>query len=125
MKDILVSALTLGLISAVARLVLPYSKKFVALLINKLVARAERKITGSKMGAKKKEYVCKKAKVFGVKANEFLSDLIDGAVEAMNTKETSVSSALKEDITEQIENGIESASTSLKNKLSNDSEKEE
>jgi hypothetical protein len=122
MKDIIVSAITLGIVSAVARLILPLSKKFVSWLINIFVATAEDKITGSKMGAEKKEYVCKKLRIFGVKTNEFISDMIDGTVEAMNNKSVTVSDNLKEtikeSITEQVEVSVENASTTLKNKLS-------
>lgn len=122
MKDIIISAIVLGFISAIARFILPYSQKLVEWLINKLVAKAEIKINGSKMGAQKKEYVCKRLRVFGVKSNEFINNMIDGAVEAMNNKELDVSSAfkneIKETLTEQIENTVEKSSETLKNKLS-------
>jgi hypothetical protein len=118
MKDIIISALTLGLLSAIARIALPYSEKFVTWLIGRFVKRAEKKIQGSKMGAQKKAYVLQKTQAFSVQSTDFLNNLIDTTVEALNNKVTDTQTTLKADITEQIETDIESASKSIKSNLS-------
>ena len=69
------------------------------------------------MGAAKKRYVCKKLTIFGVKTNEFIGSIIDGAVDAMNNKEMSVSSTLKNGVTVEITNSIERANALLKSTL--------
>ena len=121
MKDIIISAIMLGFISALARLILPRIKLFVEWLINFLVNHAEKKIIGSKMGAKKKEYVIKNLKIFGVKTNDFISDMIDGTVEAMNNKKVNMTEDIKENIqttiVEKIEDTVNNTTTTLKSKL--------
>jgi hypothetical protein len=118
MKDIIISALTLGLLSAVARIVLPYSEKFVTWLIVRLVKHAEKKIQGSKMGEVKKAYVLKRTQAFSVQSTEFLNNLIDSTVEALNNKATDTQTALKSEVSEQIQSGIASASKEVQSKLS-------
>ena len=128
MKDIIISAITLGIISAIARLILPRIKMFVAWLINLLVNNAEKKITGSKMGDEKKAYVIKNLKLFGVKTNDFISDMIDGTVDAMNNKKVTMTEDIKENIqstiTEKIEDTVDNTTTVMKNKLGNNDSKE-
>jgi hypothetical protein len=118
MKDIIISALTLGLLSAIARIVLPYSEKFVTWLIARLVKHAEKKIQGSKMGAQKKAYVLKKTQAFSVQSTAFLNNVIDTTVEALNSKATDTQTALQSDITSEIQSGITQAGNSIKTKLS-------
>lgn len=121
MKDIIISAIMLGFISALARLILPRIKMFVEWLINLLVNHAEKKITGSKMGAEKKEYVIKNLRIFGIKTNDFISDMIDGTVDAMNNKKIDMTEDIKENIqatiAEKIEDTVEGTTTAMKNKL--------
>lgn len=117
MREIIISAIMLGFISALARLILPHLKLFVAWLIALLVKHAEDKITGSKMGAKKKEYVIKNLRIFGIKTNDFISDMIDGTVEAMNNKKVRMTEDIKENIQATIEETVDNTTTTLKNKL--------
>lgn len=121
MKDIIISAIMLGFISALARLILPRIELFVEWLIKFLVNHVEKKIIGSKMGAKKKEYVIKNLKIFGVKTNDFISDMIDGTVEAMNNKKVNMTEDIKENIqttiVEKIEDTVNNTTTTLKSKL--------
>lgn len=121
MKDIIISAIMLGFISALARLILPRIKTFVEWLINLLVNQAEKKITGSKMGAEKKEYVIKNLRIFGIKTNDFISDMIDGTVDAMNNKKIDMTEDIKENIqttiAEKIEDTVDNTTMAMKNKL--------
>jgi len=118
MSEIIISAIAFGVVSAILRAVLPYSERFTKWLINKLVHHVERRVKGSNMGAKKKEKVCKMARAFGLQTNEFLDDVIESTVEAMNGKSVSSKDELKQEIINQVSNGLESASTELKNKIS-------
>jgi len=119
MKEIIVSAIVVGLLGAAARIIAPYSKKFVTWLIDRLVQMAERKITESGMGAAKKAWVLKKLKIFGVAATDAICEAIDISVSAMNSKKADLQATIKDDVAEQITNEVEDATTSITNRLTN------
>jgi hypothetical protein len=119
LKEIIVSTITLALVSMLVRLIVPRIERLVKWLIRLFVKRAEKKITGSKMGETKKKYVIKRLNAFGVKASSTVSELIDSAVETMNSRGMDLTTTLKDDVTNEISNKIDNVGASITNKLSN------
>lgn len=125
MRDLIVSAITLSIISTIARIILPYSKKFVSWLISKLVFRAEKLIQGSKMGVEKKHYVITRLKVFGIKTDELINGLIEDTVEVMNVKKSEISISLKQDLSTKMSQAVAGATDSMQTGIANKLNKEE
>lgn len=113
MRDIMLSALILTILSIVARTVLPKIKIFVKWIIKVCVNFAEKKIKGSGLGEQKKAKVLKWLKWFGISANSFINELIENAVDVMNSKKSDV----KDDIVDDITDGIENVTTNIIDKV--------
>ncbi|MPM19524.1 hypothetical protein SDC9_65950 [bioreactor metagenome] len=120
MKDILAYLIIL-LILGILRAALPKVKVVKHLLIARTVEAMERKIQGSRRGSEKKAKAIRVLRWFGVRADETTSAMIDLAVEAMNARNSAVSSSLKEAVSDQVKSGAQSAGAAIKNKLSKDS----
>lgn len=74
------------LVIALIRWLIPKFGKLVNWLIIKLVKLTEKTIKGSKLGEKRKKKVLLFLKIFGIKATNEISNLIDLAVDALNSK---------------------------------------
>jgi hypothetical protein len=102
MKEIIITAFVLSLISIIARIVLPKIQIFVKWIIKIFVKFAERKIKGSGLGKQKKEKVLKWLKILNIKSCEFIDELIENAVDIMNNKKDSIKSEIKNDVSEKV-----------------------
>lgn len=109
MKEIWNYLIILFLITII-RWLLPKFKKLVVWLINKFVALMEKLISGSKMGDKKKRWVLRFLRVFGIKANQITEELIENAVESLNSKKIEAKNNIvfevKDDIDDEIDKYI-------------------
>ncbi len=123
MRDILAYLVVL-LLLGILRAALSRVKAVKSLLISRTVEAMERKIRGSGRGAEKKERAISVLKWLGVRADETTSAMIDLAVEAMNARNSAVTSSLAETFSQQVDCGVESAGTAIKNRLSGDSGEE-
>lgn len=95
------------LIIAVMRWLIPKFGKVVNWLIIKAVKIAEKLIKGSKLGAKKKKFVLKMLRVFGIKSTEIVSELIDLTVSTLNGKQDDIDSTIKDNISYKIQEPID------------------
>lgn len=91
---------------AVIRWLIPKFGKVVNWLIIKLVKLMEKVIKGSKMGQSRKKWCLRLLKIFGVKANQNINELIDLAVGVMNNKQDDIKSNITEDISNKVDDGI-------------------
>jgi hypothetical protein len=94
------------LVIAIVRWLIPKFGKLVNWLIIKLVKLAEKLIRGSKLGKRKKQFVLKLLRVFGVKSSVIISELIDTVVETLNGKTDDIKSEITEDISNKIDDGV-------------------
>jgi hypothetical protein len=113
MKDIILSAVVLALLSITVRTVLPRISIFVKWLIKTFVHFAEKKIKGSGLGKQKKAKVLKWLRWFGVHSSSFVDDLIENTVEIMNNKKVE----MKDEITNDIVGGINKTTTKIIDKI--------
>jgi hypothetical protein len=91
---------------AIVRWLIPKFGKLVNWLIIKFVRLAERLIKGSKLGSKKKKFVLKCLKIFGVKSSVIVSELIDTVVDTLNGKQDDIKTNITDDITNKVDEGI-------------------
>lgn len=95
------------LIIAVMRWLIPKFGKVVNWLIIRSVNMAEKLIKGSKLGAKKKQFVLKILRLFGIKATSGISELIDLTVDALNGKQDDIKSDISSNISDKIQEPID------------------
>jgi hypothetical protein len=107
MKDIILSALVLVILSIIARTILPKIKILVKWIIKVCVKFAEKKVKGSHMGEIKKTKVLKWLKWFGIASNGFVDELIEAAVEVMNAKKDDIKLDIKDDVSVKFDETID------------------
>ena len=127
MNEVLIGLGTIVLI-AVIKTALPYFGKLlkfitknilafiVKLSINFYVKKAERKYSGEQLGALKKEYVLKKSARFTKYESTIcatIDDLIEKAVELLNSK----SAVVKDNLTQTIENKVDEVGNKINESL--------
>ena len=106
MKEIIMSVFTLAFISMIARLILPRIQIFVKWLIKIFVHYAEKKVRWSKMGEIKKKKVNRWLKWFGIYSSDFVDELIESAVEIMNSKQSNIKSEISDKVSNQVDETI-------------------
>jgi hypothetical protein len=95
------------LIIALIRWIIPKIGMFVNWLILKFVKLAEKLIKGSRLGDKKKRLVLKLLRLFGVKSSIMINELIDVAVDVMNSKQDGVKSDITSNLSDKVDQGID------------------
>ena len=90
LRDILYVVI-IAVIVLMARYGLPWLGKFIKIrIIDKLVAAAEQKIKGSGMGTEKKAEVIAQLEALHIKVDDFIDNMIEAAVYALNTKKAEI-----------------------------------
>jgi hypothetical protein len=107
MKEIMVSIIVLFIIRGIAQFILPRIKWLFKRFINLLVAIAEKRVKGSSMGSLKKAKILKWLGWIGIHGNKFVDELIESAVEVMNSKGVDVSSSIQSDVADKVVDKIE------------------
>jgi hypothetical protein len=107
MKEIIITAFVISLISIIARTILPKIQILVKLIIKICVKYSERKIKGSGLGKQKKEKVLKWLKIFNIKSCEFVDELIESAVDIMNSKQINIKSDIKNSVSSKVDLAID------------------
>jgi hypothetical protein len=98
------------LVIAIIRWLIPKFGRLVNWLIIKFVTLAEKTIKGSKLGEKKKKFVLKCLRLFGVKSSALISELIDTVVDTLNGKQDNIKSDITNDFSDKIDTTINNIS---------------
>ena len=101
------------LVIAIIRWLIPKFGTVVKFLVNSFVKIAEKTITKSKMGTKKKLVVTKMLRVFGIKVDSTIDELVELAVSTLNNK----NDASKENLNTSIETKLNETVDETVNKL--------
>ena len=107
MKEIITSILVLSLLSCIARFILPRINRFVQWLIKVFVKNAEKKVKGSNLGKLKKDKVLKWLKWFGIHSSQITEELIENAVDVLNSKNVNIKDNILSNEKEKFNNEID------------------
>lgn|GEM_PF-5267707 len=104
------------------------TKAYIKFRVSRCVKKAEKMFSGPKTGTKKKAWVLTCTKKYNaqlVKMDETIDDVIEQAVAILKARSASSQTSLKSAASDLVDESIENASETVKNKLSENSKKED